>query len=319
MNLLVVANHDGQQVDRASLSAVEFARQASGKDGLVQILLLGHQIDAVAEKAAHYAPVLCADHEILGEPLADRFAVIIAHAAKTSGTDIVVAASGSWAHDIVGRAAGLLGGTMVGNVTGHQILDGEILFQRLLYAGTVTATVALRKYPGVVTMRGSAYPIASKNPKPFPVTAVDLTNMEISVRGSYQGLEARSGDRPDPADARVIVSGGYAFKKAEDFERLVGGLADILGAAAGASRALVNVGGAPSEIQIGLTGKVVTPELYLALGISGSIQHLAGMRNSQVIAAVNTDPNAPIFKAADYGLIGDVYQVIPELIEILSS
>ena len=142
--------------------------------------------------------------------------------------------------------------------------------------------------------------------------------MKIRVRGSHQGLESRGGDRPDPTDARVIVSGGYAFKTAEDFERLVGGLADTLGAAAGASRALVNVGGAPSEIQIGLTGKVVTPELYLALGISGSIQHLAGMKNSRVIAAVNTDPNAPIFKAADYGLVGDVYQVIPELIKKLS-
>lgn len=319
MNLLVVANHDGQQVDRSSLSAVEFARQASGKDGLVQILLLGHQIDAMAEEAAHYAPVLCADHEILGEPLADRYAKVIAHVAEISGTDIVAAASGSWAHDMVGRAAGLLGGAMAGNVIGHKIRDGDLLLQRLLYAGTVTATVTLRKYPAVVTMRGCAYPAASKHPKPFPVTAVDLTNMEISARSSYQGLEARSGDRPDPTDARVIVSGGYAFKTAEDFEKLVGGLADILGAAAGASRALVNVGGAPSEIQIGLTGKVVTPELYLALGISGSIQHLAGMRNSQVIAAVNSDPNAPIFKVADYGLVGDVYQVIPELIEKLSS
>ena len=318
MNLLVVTNHDGQQVDRASLSAIEFARQAAGENGLVQLLLLGHQIDAVAEEAALYAPVLCADHEILSEPLADRFAKVIARVAERSGVDIVVAASGSWANDMVGRAAGLLGGTMAGNVIGHQFLDGELQFQRLLYAGTVTATVVFRKYPGVVTMRGCAYPAASKCPKPFSVTEVDLTSMEISARGSYQGLEARSGDRPDPTDARVIVSGGYAFKTAEDFERLVGGLADILGAAAGASRALVNVGGAPSEIQIGLTGKVVNPELYLALGISGSIQHLAGMKNSQVIAAVNSDPNAPIFKAADYGLVGDVYQVIPEMIEKLS-
>ncbi|MFC1996168.1 electron transfer flavoprotein subunit alpha/FixB family protein [Chloroflexota bacterium] len=318
MNLLVIANHDGQQVDRSSLSAIEFARQIAGEEGLVQVLLLGYRIDAVADEAALYAPVLCADHEILGDPLADRFAAVIASVAEASGVDIVAAASGSWAHDVVGRAAGLLGGAMAGNVIAHEIRDGELLFQRPLYAGTVTATVALRGHPGIVTIRGSAYPAASKYPKPFPVTAVDLASMKIRVKGSHQGLEARGGDRPDPTDARVIVSGGYAFKTAEDFERLVGGLADTLGAAAGASRSLVNVGGAPSEIQIGLTGKVVTPELYLALGISGSIQHLAGMKNSHVIAAVNTDPGAPIFKAADYGLVGDVYQVIPELIKKLS-
>ncbi|MBN2503190.1 MAG: FAD-binding protein [Anaerolineales bacterium] len=318
MNILVIATHNGHQVDRSSLSAIEFARQIAGDAQFVQVLLLGHQIDAAVAHASRFAPVLYADHEILSEPLADRFAVVIASVAKDSRVDIVVAASGSWAHDVVGRAAGLLGGTMVGNVIQHQINDGELLFKRSLYAGRVTATVALCKYPGVVTVRGSAYPAASEYPEPFPVTTVDLAGMEIRVRGSHLGLVARSGDRPDPTDARVIVSGGYAFKTAENFEQLVGGLADTLGAAAGASRALVNVGGAPSEIQIGLTGKVVAPELYLAFGISGAIQHLAGMKNSRIIVAVNTDPNAPIFKAADYGLVGDVFQVIPELIDKLS-
>lgn len=318
MNLLVVANHNGQQVDQSSLSTIEFARQAAGEEGLIQMLLLGHRINTVAEEAAHYAPVLYADHEILDDPLSDRFATVIARVAETSKADIIAAASSSWAHDVVGRAAGLLGGAMAGNVIGHQIRNGEFLLKRPLYAGTVTATVVLRGHPCIVTIRGSAYPAATKCPKRCSVTSIDPASMKFRVRGFHQGLETRGGDRPDPIEARVVVSGGYAFKTAEDFERLVGGLADTLGAAAGASRSLVNVGGAPSEIQIGLTGKVVTPELYLALGISGSVQHLAGMKNSSVIAAVNIDPNAPIFKAADYGLVGDVYQVIPELIKKLS-
>jgi electron transfer flavoprotein alpha subunit len=318
MNVLVVAEHDGQRLKTATLSAVEFARRiARTAEDRVAILLMGHQNQRAAKEAVQYAEVLDADHILLENPLAERLAVVAAHVAGEEEFDAVVAASSAWARDVVLRASGLLGGAMAGDVVGHQVVEGRLLLQRPVYSGSVMATVALKRQPWIITIRGSAYPNAAPLEQPRETTPVSVEELDIPVATTFEGLAIRDRGRPDPTEASIVASGGRAFRSAEDFEELVGTLADRLGGAAGASRSLVNAGGAPSEIQVGQTGKVVTPELYLALGISGSVQHLAGMKNSRIIAAINTDPNAPIFQAADYGLVGDVYQLLPELIELV--
>jgi electron transfer flavoprotein alpha subunit len=185
------------------------------------------------------------------------------------------------------------------------------------FAGVVTATLRLVGNPQVVTVRASAYPPADLVEDSHPVARVQLDAAVLASRAKVVGLKARKSTRPDVTEAQVVVSGGGAVKTSEDFERLVVGLADVLGGAVGSSRALVAAGIAPTELLVGQTGKIVAPDLYVALGISGAVQHLAGMRNSRTIVAINSDPFAPIFDVADFSLVGDVYQVVPELIDKL--
>jgi electron transfer flavoprotein alpha subunit len=166
-----------------------------------------------------------------------------------------------------------------------------------------------------LTVRASAFAHPQKLAQSSPVEKIPIDAATLPNFTEYIGSETKVAGRPDSTEARVVVSGGRALKNAEDFERLVGGLADALGGAIGSSRALVDAGITPNSLQVGQTGKIVAPELYFALGISGAIQHLAGMKDTKIIVAINKDPDAPIFEVADYGLVGDVYQVVPELIE----
>ncbi len=320
MQILVIVEHDSQHVKLGSLSAAGFANAVAAEtNGEVELLALGENLTELAEDAARYAPVLIAEAAALAQPAADRYARVIAGVAQDRGADLIVAASTTFAKDIVARAAGLLGGAMASDVVGHEFRDGELLLRRPMYAGAVTATIQLHGAPKIVTVRPSAYDPAEPGNEPSAITNLTVDETALPQQIEVVGLESKASSRPDVTEARVVVSGGRAFKNTDDFERLVGGLADKLGGAAGSSRTLVDAGITPNELQVGQTGKIVAPELYFALGISGAVQHLAGMKNSKVIVAVNNDPDAPIFEVADYGLVGDVYDVVPKLMERLDG
>ncbi|MBL9162371.1 MAG: FAD-binding protein [Planctomycetaceae bacterium] len=320
MRIVVVAEHDGTAVRGASLSALAFAQSvAAATGGDVSWLVLGHKVDVVAQDAALLAPVIVVDSPALENPIAEPFARVISTVVKERGFELVAAASSTFAKDIVPRAAAQLGGAMVSDVVRHELADGRLQLDTPRYAGAVTATVVLQGSPQIVTVRGSAYAAAQPTVQTHGIERLELDDATFNCRGSYEGLKSKQNARPDVTEARVVVSGGRAFKNAEDFEQHVGGLADALGGAAGSSRALVDAGIAPNELQVGQTGKIIAPEVYIALGISGAVQHLAGMKNSRTIVAVNSDPEAPIFDVADYGLVGDVYKITPELIEKLES
>ena len=316
MKALVLMEHDGTALRPGNSSAIGFARELSED---VTVLLIGENLGAMATEAAKHVPVLTADHEALASPLADRWAHVITEVARSQNVELIVATSTTWAKDIVGRTAGLLGGTMASDVIGHEIIDGELRLRRPMFAGAVNATIVLEGSPKIITVRPSAYDAPEPSDTPFAIEPAAIDTSALPSGTQFETLDCKTGARPDVTEARIVVSGGRAFKNSEDFEEHVGGLADQLGAATGSSRALVDAGITPNSLQVGQTGKSVTPELYLALGISGAVQHLAGMKNSRVIAAINKDPHAPIFEFADYGLVGDVYEEAPRLIEELNG
>ena len=320
MRILILCEHDGKGIRLGSRSAVAFANAvAEPTQGSIECLLLGHSLAAVAQDAAAYAPALVADHPALAHPVADRYAKVITDVVKQRGCDLVVAAATTFAKDILPRAAGLLGGAMASEVIGHQFRAGQLCLRRPLFAGAVVATVALHGRPQIVTLRPSAYPAASARAERSGITNVTIDEATLPKKTEFEALQSKLSNRPDVTEARIVVSGGRGIKTSEDFERLVGGLADKLHAATGSSRALVDAGITPNAFQVGQTGKVVAPDLYIALGISGAVQHLAGMKNSKIIVAINSDPDAPIFEVADYCLVGDVYELVPQMIAQLNG
>ena len=320
MKCLVIAEYEGQTLRPSSLAALGCATQiAKQTGGSTSWLLLGHELDDLAQQAARYAPVLLADHRCLAAPTADRYAALIAAQTQQHAFDLVVAASGSFSKDIVGRAGGLLGGAMASDVVAHDWEADRLLLQRPMYAGSVMATVTLHGSPQIITVRPTAYAPPDPQPETAPIDSVPVDEHALPDQTQWLNHQSKTSHRPDVSEARVVVSGGRAIRNSSDFEQLIGGLADALGGATGSSRALVDAGITPNEFQVGQTGKIIAPELYCAVGISGAVQHLAGMKNSKVIVAINQDAAAPIFEVADYGLIGDVYEVVPELIQRLKK
>lgn len=320
--ILVIAEHDQGQLKLASFAAAGFARQVcAATGGSFDILLLGSGITAAAEalRRAGAATVLIADHPELVHPLADRYAQVIADTARARSATLVVAATSTFSKDILPRAAALLDASMLSDVIGVEARAGDLTFRRVMFAGNVVATVQLDGPVKVVAVRGAAFPAPAPAAALSPVGTVAVDASRLPRFATFASRETKASARPDATEARIIVSGGRALKSADDFERLVGGLADVLGAAVGSSRALVDSGITANTLQIGQTGKIVAPDLYLALGISGAIQHMAGMKDTKVIAAINKDAEAPIFEIADYGLVADVYEAVPELIQKLKK
>jgi electron transfer flavoprotein alpha subunit len=321
-NVLVMAEHDGGQLKLATLAALGFAHQVCAEaGGSYGVLILGEGLSAAGELVRGYgaATVLVADHPALKEPLADNYAYVIDEVVRAQGATMVVAAASTFSKDILPRAAALLDAGMISDVIAVRPDGDDFIFKRVMYAGNVIATVKLAGALKFLTVRSAAFPAPPRSAAASPVVPVAIHATRLPAQIEYVGREAKVAGRPDSTEARVVVSGGRAIKTTEDFERLIGGLADVLGGAVGSSRALVDAGITPNSLQVGQTGKVVAPDLYIAVGISGAIQHMAGMKDTKVIVAINKDAEAPIFEIADLGLVGDAYQIVPELIEKLKK
>jgi electron transfer flavoprotein alpha subunit len=313
---LVLVEHDRRQIKRPSLHAITAARQLGDDFALI---ILGHELaDMVAGLASLGATaVFVADDQSLAEPLADRYAEVLARIIQQTGATSLVAASSTFTKDILPRVGALIDAPMLTDVLAIQEKDGARTYLRPVNAGSMLATVQLSGERKVLSIRSSAFEAPSPVAAQSPVERMEVDAASLPVGTKFVSREERISDRPDLTEARVVIGGGRPLKDKETFERLVGGLADVLGGAIGATRAAVDTGLAPNDQQIGQTGKVIAPELYIALGISGAIQHLAGIKDSRVIVAINKDPDAPIFQIATYGLVGDIHQVVPELIAAL--
>ncbi|MFK0378803.1 electron transfer flavoprotein subunit alpha/FixB family protein [Pandoraea sp. NPDC090278] len=306
MSILVIAEHDNQTIKSATLNTVTAALQC-GDD--VHVLVAGSNAKAAADAAAQIAgvkKVLLADAAYFGDGLAENIA------------DEVVSIAGNYSHilapataygkNIAPRVAALLDVAQISDITK---VDSADTFERPIYAGNAIATVQSADKVKVITVRSTGFDPAAATGGSAAVESIAATP-DAGV-SQFVGREVTKLDRPELTSAKIIVSGGRGLGSGENYTKVLEPLADKLGAALGASRAAVDAGYVPNDYQVGQTGKIVAPQLYVAVGISGAIQHLAGMKDSKVIVAINKDPEAPIFSVADYGLVGDLFTVVPEL------
>ena len=309
MKTLVWVEHDGKAVKDATLSAVT----AAAKLGEVHLLVAGQSVDGVAQAAAGIAgvgKVHVADDAAYAHQLAENVAPLVVE--LMGHHDAFVAPATTTGKAIAPRVAALLDVMQISDVLS---VESEDTFTRPIYAGNAIATVQTRDAKKVLTGRGTAFEKAAAEGGSGTIEAVAGTG--DTGLATFESAEIAALTRPELTSARVIVSGGRALGSGEKFHELIEPLADKLGAAVGASRAAVDAGYVPNDYQVGQTGKIVAPEVYVAVGISGAIQHLAGMKDSKIIVAINKDEDAPIFQVADVGLVGDLFKIVPELTEKL--
>ena len=305
MKTLIVAEHDNQTLKAATLNAVAAAQQL-GDD--IDILVVGSGCQAAADAAAAVpgvASVVLADNAAYENQLAENVSLAVADVA--AGYDAVLAAATANGKNVMPRVAALLDVAQISDITA--VIDADT-FERPIYAGNVIATVKSSDAKKVITVRTTAFDAVPAEGGSASVQAVDAAH-DAGV-SSFIGEEVAVSDRPELTSASVVISGGRGMQNGDNFSMLEG-IADKLNAAIGASRAAVDAGFVPNDYQVGQTGKIVAPDLYIAVGISGAIQHLAGMKDSKVIVAINKDEDAPIFQVADYGLVADLFAALPEL------
>jgi electron transfer flavoprotein alpha subunit len=311
MSVLVIAEHDNAKLNDATLHAVTAAQKIGGD---LHILVAGSNAAAVADQAAKVAgvsKVLLADDAIYGDRLAENLAKLLVSLAGSYGH--ILATATATGKNVLPRVAALLDVQQISEISGVESAD---TFVRPIYAGNALATVQSSDKVKVITVRGTSFDMA-------PASGGSAAVEKVSSAGdaglsTFVGQELAKSERPELTSARVVVSGGRGMQNGENF-KLLDALADKLNAAVGASRAAVDAGFVPNTYQVGQTGKIVAPELYIAVGISGAIQHLAGMKDSKVIVAINKDEDAPIFQVADFGLVADLFQAVPELTGALSK
>jgi electron transfer flavoprotein alpha subunit len=311
MSILVIAEHNQQTLDSITRNTLTAATQLPGD---ITVLVVGHQCQAVADMAATMKgvqKVILVDAPIFQHLLAENVATLVVELAKDY--QYILAPATSWGKNLMPRVAALLDVAMISEII--KVVDPQT-FIRPIYAGNALATIKTAQETNVLTVRGSAFAAISATQASAPIetreTAID------NPLSRFVRQELSQSERPELASAKIVVSGGRGMQNGANF-KLLEQLADVLKAAIGASRAAVDAGYVPNDYQVGQTGKIIAPDLYFAIGISGAIQHLAGMRESKVIVAINKDADAPIFQIADYGLVGDLFQIVPELITALQK
>ncbi|WP_425919336.1 FAD-binding protein [Acinetobacter sp. TSRC1-2] len=306
MSILVIAEHDNKALNGATLNVVAAAQKIGGD---ITVLVAGSGAQAVADQAAQVAgvsKVLLADNAAYANQLAENVAKLVAELGK--GYSHILAASTSNGKNVLPRAAALLDVSMITDIIA---VESPTTFKRPIYAGNAIATVESSESVVVATVRGTAFdPVATTGGSAAVEAVSDVQDAGIST---FISEEIVKSERPELTAARIVVSGGRGVGSGENYHKILDPLADKLGAAQGASRAAVDAGFVPNDMQVGQTGKIVAPDLYIAVGISGAIQHLAGMKDSKVIVAINKDEEAPINAVADYWLVGDLNTVVPEL------
>ncbi len=311
MTVLVIAEHDNATLKGATLNTVTAALACGGD---VHVLVAGHNAGAAAAAAAHIAgvaKVLHADGAALADGLAENVAAqVLALAPSYSHILFAATAAGK---NVAPRVAAKLDVAQISEIS--KVISADT-FERPIYAGNAIATVQSADAVKVITVRSTGFDAAALAGQASAVIE-SVAAVADAGRSSFVGREVTKNDRPELTAAKIVVSGGRALGSKEKFDEVMTPLADKLGAAIGASRAAVDAGYAPNDLQVGQTGKIVAPQLYIACGISGAIQHLAGMKDSKVIVAINKDPEAPIFSVADYGLEADLFAAVPELVQAL--
>ncbi|KAL7944523.1 electron transfer flavoprotein, alpha subunit [Trichoderma barbatum] len=311
--LAILEQRDGQLV-QGSLSAVTAGIKLGGS---VHGFLAGSSVSTAAEQAAKVngvEKIITVENGAYEKGLPENYAPLLVENIKKGGYTHVIAGHTAFGKSVLPRVAALLDSQQISDVTA---IEDEKTFVRPIYAGNAIATVESSDAIKVLTIRGTAFPAATPEQASTPIeSGVDAKSEAVS---EWVSEDLAKSDRPDLSTASKVVSGGRGLKSKEEFDKVMLPLADALGAAVGASRAAVDSGYADNSLQVGQTGKVVAPQLYMAVGISGAIQHLAGMKDSKVIAAINKDPDAPIFQIADVGLVGDLFEKVPELTEKIKS
>jgi electron transfer flavoprotein alpha subunit len=309
MPVLVLAEHDHKSLKPATLHTVTAALKLGQP---VTILVAGKNCTAASEAAAKVigvSEVLVADDSAYADFLAENVAALLAKLAN--GYSHILAPATSFGKNSLPRAAGLCDCAQISDIIGIESAD---IFVRPIYAGNAIATVKSSDKIKFITVRSTAFDAAAMGGN---ATIKKIESTGDSGLSRFVGAELSKSERPELTAAKIVVSGGRGVGSAENFKTVLAPLADKLGAAVGASRAAVDAGYVPNDYQVGQTGKVVAPDLYIAVGISGAIQHLAGMKDSKTIVAINKDPDAPIFAVADYGIVGDLFTLVPELIKAL--
>jgi electron transfer flavoprotein alpha subunit len=311
-DILVVAEFVEGTIKKATQSAIAFARDATkASGGAFDLLVIGAGSSGVAAELGGYGArkVLVADDASLKGYVTERWAPIVAQVGKAYG--VVAMAATINGKDLAPRVAAKLDAGYASDITGFEAEGGKLKYKRPMYTGNAFGWLSVESPIAVASIRQTDFAPAEPTGGSSPVEKVQIVADKAADQVEFLAFEAVKSERPDLAEAKVVISGGRSIK--EKFMDVLAPLADTLGGAIGASRAACDAGYAPADLQVGQTGKVVAPNLYIAVGISGAIQHLAGMKGSKTIVAINKDPEAPIFQVADYGLVGDLFSIIPEL------
>lgn len=318
-DVLVVAETFEGKLRKTTHSAITFARQAASTLGSTfSILVIGGRVGSAAEEAAAFgaAKVLVADDASLSNYVAELYAPTVAEVAKSFS--VIVGTASAFGKDLLPRVAAKLGAGFASDISEVLSEGGKLRYKRPMYAGNAYGVCSVSTSIQVVSVRQSAFSAAESSGGASPLESVALKAPSAAAgRVEFVSFDQVKSERPELTEARSVVAGGRALK--ERFNEVLDPLADVLSAALGASRAACDAGYAASDLQVGQTGKVVAPSLYIAVGISGAIQHLAGMKNSKVIVAINKDPDAPIFQVADYGLVQDLFVAVPELVRLIQA